>query len=140
MTWTNETAWIFPPVGLLDRVVCKVGREQATASTVTPVWCTQPWFTLLVEHSIRTPILLEGNPRTLLTKGETTTWKRLSPTETKQWAIWRISEEVKAFRQTLSRSASKSENLAHGHHTTQTEGSSVCRHTPTGEQLQFQRL
>ena len=49
----------FPPLSLINRILKKVRQGKVEQMIiVTPTWQTQPWYPLLLERSMRCPLLL----------------------------------------------------------------------------------
>jgi hypothetical protein len=51
--WSWETPYVFPPVGIVARVLQKLERDKVvSAVVVVPVWPSQPWWGLLQDHVV----------------------------------------------------------------------------------------
>ena len=54
---TGENAWCFPPEALIQRLLAKLIREQATVTLVAPLWPSKPWWPELQALRIDRPII-----------------------------------------------------------------------------------
>ena len=68
----GENAWCFPPEALIQRLLAKLAREQATITLVAPLWPSKPWWPELQALRIDRPILLEPRENLLQTTGLST--------------------------------------------------------------------
>lgn len=50
LNWSGFRGYLFPPFSLISRCVDKIRRDKANVVMVCPVWPTQPWFPVLLEH------------------------------------------------------------------------------------------
>jgi hypothetical protein len=57
-SWVAENSWLFPPLNMVGRCLRKVREEKATATIVAPMWMTQPWWPVLIDMCIDTPMVL----------------------------------------------------------------------------------
>ena len=65
--WNKIFGFAFPPFNLIGRVINKILWEYVeTMILVTPIWQTQPWYTLLLRMSIQRSLLLLALPKLLL--------------------------------------------------------------------------
>jgi hypothetical protein len=73
--WTGLSAYAFPPIALIHRVLLKARLERPRLILVAPHWPARPWFPLLLELSSAPPIPIpieEGDlfqPRSLISHG-----------------------------------------------------------------------
>ncbi|XP_070208316.1 uncharacterized protein [Littorina saxatilis] len=58
ISWTNLTAYAFPPFCLLGRVLRRVDLEKPVLVLVAPLWPSQHWFPDLLRLAVRPPIPL----------------------------------------------------------------------------------
>ncbi|KAL6730459.1 hypothetical protein Aduo_001434 [Ancylostoma duodenale] len=75
-SWSHLYAFAFPPFILIARVIRKAVQDGAHLLLITPLWKTQSWFPLALDHAENAPMLipkhshlvtdLEGNPHPLL--------------------------------------------------------------------------
>ena len=54
--WSHLYTYAFPPFSLIGMVLSKVLREEVRIIIVTPLWQSQPWYTSLLQLSVRNPI------------------------------------------------------------------------------------
>ena len=54
-------AYAFPPFNIIHRVFRKVHNEGATLLLVAPVWCQQPWYSMLLRMLIKHPVLIPSS-------------------------------------------------------------------------------
>lgn len=53
-----QYAYIFPPFSLLNRCICKIQQDKASALVIAPVWPTQVWFATLLKLLVEAPKIL----------------------------------------------------------------------------------
>ena len=58
MNWKRHYFYAFPPFSLLATCLQKIEQGQSTGILIVPMWTTQPWFTLLLNLLIVTPLVL----------------------------------------------------------------------------------
>lgn len=68
--WTGMTAYAFPPISLLSRVVDKIGREECNVILIAPFWPKHVWFRLMVDLLAGVPRLLPELPDLLRMPGD----------------------------------------------------------------------
>ena len=56
--WAKIKFYAFPPFSLLDRVLQKIERDQASGILIFPNWSTQPWFPGIRKLKLSEPLLL----------------------------------------------------------------------------------
>ena len=67
--WSELFPYAFPPFCLIGKTLQKIRKDKVNLILITPVWVMQPWYPLLLEMSIRNPLLLPNlqdllqNPR-----------------------------------------------------------------------------
>ena len=89
-SWKQLTPYAFPPFVLIGRFLQKIRQEAVyQAILIAPLWCSQPWFPVLLESLMDYPILLPQN-QTLLTnpKGES---HPLMGQNSLQLVAWKVS-------------------------------------------------
>ena len=59
--WDKMFPYAFPPFCLVGRTLRKAQKHHIQMIIVTPVWITQPWYPLLLEMSVRDPLLLPNH-------------------------------------------------------------------------------
>ena len=64
--WTPFFPYAFPPFNLIGRVLQKTLKEQASIILITPIWTTQSWYPLLLEMTVREPLILPKHPEMLM--------------------------------------------------------------------------
>ena len=84
---TGENAWCFPPEALIQRLLAKLIREQATVTLVAPLWPSKPWWPELQALRIDRPIILPPGSQSLKTVG----LNSFSGFQHLNLALWRIS-------------------------------------------------
>ena len=84
---TGENAWCYPPEALIQRLLAKLVREQATITLVAPLWPTKPWWPELQALRIARPIILPPGSEALRAVGR----NQFSAFQHLKLAIWRIS-------------------------------------------------
>ena len=102
--WDFSLCYIFPPFGLLGRVLKKISDDNAMAVVVAPLWTTQPWFTKLFSLLIDCVFLLPRNTQLLTSQAS-----HQKPPPNLQLVVCRVSGDplISAdFRQRLSASSS----------------------------------
>ena len=105
--WNKMFSFAFPSFSLIGRVINKVLRENVEAMIlVTPLWQTQPWYTLLLRMSIQRPLLLPALPNLLLNpRGEKHPFVKTWSLRLAAWKItgktWK-SKEFEAVQPNLS--------------------------------------
>ena len=100
---TGENAWCFPPEALIQRLLAKLVREQATITLVAPLWPSKPWWPELQALRIDRPIVLPSGQQSLRTVG----LNKASGFQHLNLAMWRISgshSRILAYRMRQSRS------------------------------------
>ena len=66
ISWTNLSAYAFPPFPILGKVIRKVRADKATVILIAPKWESQPWFPDLLHLAIRDPIRLQVGKQSLV--------------------------------------------------------------------------
>ena len=84
---TGENAWCYPPEALIQRLLAKLVREQATITLVAPLWPTKPWWPELQALRIARPIILPPGSEALRAVGR----NQFSAFQHLKLAMWRIS-------------------------------------------------
>ena len=84
---TGENAWCFPSEALIQRLLAKLIREQATVTLVAPLWPSKPWWPELQALRIDRPIILPPGSQSLKTVG----LNKYSGFQHLNLALWRIS-------------------------------------------------
>ena len=56
--WSNLFPYAFPPFCLVGRTLKKAQKHLIQMIIITPVWVSQPWYPVLLEMCIQSPILL----------------------------------------------------------------------------------
>jgi hypothetical protein len=65
-SWKNLTAYAFPPLALVQRVILKALNDQVhSLILIAPRWPNRTWFPLLLQHLFQDPILLPLLPNLL---------------------------------------------------------------------------
>ena len=91
--WTYKFLYAFPPFSLVGRCLRKAIRHQNRLLLITPVWVTQTWYPLLLEMTVRHPILLPQQKSLLKNpKGE---FHPLLLNSSLRLAAWLVSGKVK---------------------------------------------
>ena len=67
MQWQAYLFYAFPPFSVISTCLQKITKEQATGVLVVPLWRTQPWFTVVLNILVDTPLILPQSD-TLLTQ------------------------------------------------------------------------
>jgi hypothetical protein len=103
--WTGMTAYAFPPVSLLPRVVEKIAREDCRILLVAPFWPKHLWFRPLVDLMSGPPLLLPQYKDLLRVVDKNGVPRSVElPLEHLQLTVWRLSgnaAERTAFRNEL---------------------------------------
>ena len=60
-TWNNAAHYIFPPFSILGAVLQKIRLDQARATLIAPLFCTQPWFPQILCNSYAAIITYHQN-------------------------------------------------------------------------------
>ena len=58
MDWTGLSAYAFPPLPLLSRVIRKARKDGPQLILIAPMWPAQPWFPELLELVCQPPLRL----------------------------------------------------------------------------------
>jgi hypothetical protein len=118
--WSGMTAYAFPPVSLLPRVVEKIGREDCRVLLIAPYWPKHLWFRPLVDLITDPPILLPEGPDLLRVLDRYGDGRRVTlQPEHLQLTAWRLSgiaAERKAFRKGLLNSLPQVEGTRRSEH------------------------
>ena len=56
--WTHMFPYAFPPLTLIGKVSKKVITDKTRLIIITPIWHSHPWYPILLNLSIRNPLLL----------------------------------------------------------------------------------
>ena len=118
-----------PPWNLIARVLKKVKTQEVHILLITPVWKTQPWYSLLLSMLIDWPRLLPH---------QTTSSTELTP----QLAVWSISGEpsaVRVFQMKLHSLSSDHGEQKQTSHTTHSLGNGIAG-AMNGAQILFRDL
>jgi len=115
-SWHRLFPYAFPPFCLIGRVLTKVRNEKCTLMLVAPVWQTQHWYPLLLEMSIRNPVLLPQH-RDLL-KDPSGKNHPLTQKRSIHLAVWLVSGHTylqRAYHRKLQNLSLNLEGLEHYH-------------------------
>ena len=86
LDWSQLRGYAFPPFALIGRCLRQVLRKSVSQLTiVAPVWETQPWYPLLLEMLVDSPILLPSFPGLLKREND------VHPLVHLQLAAWLVS-------------------------------------------------
>ena len=66
ISWEGMSAYAFPPISLVSRVLCKLEREPCRLLLIAPFWPRQHWFPRLIRLLAGIPITLPSRPDLLL--------------------------------------------------------------------------
>jgi hypothetical protein len=127
-TWDNMFPFAFPPFCLLGRVLKKLKRHSSEMILISPVWASQPWYPMLLDMSIDTPLLLPVG-QDLLTNPQGASHPLLERSPSLQLAAWKICNDKckqRAFRAGLSVSFVRNEVREQGIITTRPGRNSVA--------------
>ena len=58
MNWKPHYFYAFPPFSLLATCLQKIEQDQSIVILIFPMWTIQPWFTLLLNLLIDSPLVL----------------------------------------------------------------------------------
>ena len=84
---TGENAWCYQPEALIQRLLAKLVREQATITLVAPLWPAKLWWPELQALRIARPIILPPGSEALRAVGR----NQFSAFQHLKLAIWMIS-------------------------------------------------
>ena len=62
MNWNGHKFYAFPPFSLLPRCLQKMSQDGAQGVLITPLWPTQTWFPVLLQHLCEQPWILLPRP------------------------------------------------------------------------------
>lgn len=62
MNWGNYKFYAFPPFSLLPRCLQKISQDKAQRILIAPLWPTQTWFPILLQHLCNQPWILLPHP------------------------------------------------------------------------------
>lgn len=65
MNWSSLKFYAFPPFSLLPRCLQKIRQDRAQGILIAPLWPTQTWFPLLLQHLCDQPWILRPHPELL---------------------------------------------------------------------------
>jgi len=65
VSWKGYAFYAFPPFSILQRVLQKISKEEATGLLVVPNWRTQTWWPCLMNMLIDFPLILPRKEDTL---------------------------------------------------------------------------
>ena len=57
-SWQGEHPWVFPPPILIGRILQKLEFEQSSATILTPLWPSQPWWPMLLRMRAGDPTIV----------------------------------------------------------------------------------
>jgi hypothetical protein len=60
--WTGLTAYAFPPIPLIHRVLSKILKEECLVILIAPFWPRQPWFRMISQLLVEVPRILPPHP------------------------------------------------------------------------------
>ena len=119
ISWSNMTAYAFPPFNLIHAVLHKARAENAILVLVAPLWSAQPWWPLLIGMLIDYPVYLRNNKELLTDMSNPGTFYPLFPTL--KLAVWKVSGDSSrqlAFQTQLSNSCQTALRLQPPSHAT----------------------
>lgn len=100
--WTDRQAYAFAPFCLVPRCLAKVEKEGGELIIVTPSWQTQAFYSVLLNMTVRDPILLPTQDNLLLSpEGKT---HPLIVNKTLKLVVWTISSDqskCNSYQETL---------------------------------------
>lgn len=101
INWKNHNVYAFPPFSLIPRCLQKISQDKAWGILIAPVWPTQTWFPILLQHLSGQPWILQPQPDLL----QHPTYKHPHPLHRKLHLmvcpVSGVSSETLAFQQTL---------------------------------------
>lgn len=62
MNWKGHQFYAFPPFSLLPRCLQKISQDRAQGVLIAPLWPTQTWFPVLLQHLCDQPWILLSRP------------------------------------------------------------------------------
>lgn len=62
MNWKGHQFYAFPPFSLLPRCLQKISHDRAQGVLIAPLWPTQTWFPVLLQHLCDQPWILLSRP------------------------------------------------------------------------------
>ena len=62
MNWNGHKCYAFPPFSLLPRCLQKMSQDRAQGVLIAPLWPTQTWFPVLLQHLCEQPWILLPRP------------------------------------------------------------------------------
>ena len=87
--WSQLKGYAFPPFNLIPRTLMKVINDNANLVLVAPVWQTQHWWPLLLQLTVKQPVLLPVSPALLKDPSNPRAIHPMHPRL--QLAVWTIS-------------------------------------------------
>ena len=87
--WSQLKGYAFPPFNLIPRTLMKVINDNANLVLVAPVWQTQHWWPLLLQLTVKQPVLLPVSPALLEDPSNPRAIHPMHPRL--QLAVWTIS-------------------------------------------------
>lgn len=110
-SWNIENAYVNPPWFLIPRILAQIRAQKATVTLIAPIWPSQIWYPILLQHLIAEPIRIPVRDQTFLpmTSTETPISSKTHPWTTA--AVWRLSGNdglVLAFQNQLLKQLSTS--------------------------------
>ena len=95
LNWDGLSAYAFPPLPLLLKVLLKLRRSKATMLLVAPLWPRQPWFPLILQMLVDLPFRFPDDPRLL----SQLRGRILHPDlKSLQLVAWKLSTDVSSLR------------------------------------------
>ena len=115
-TWRKAGNYAFPPFCLISKTLHKVLRDKIQAIIITPTWPTQVWYSQLLSHSSKLPVLLpkqcnllldaQGFPHPLLVQKEF---------QLTAWTVSGLQQEVMDFQKGLPQLSLKHTETTHNY-------------------------
>ena len=69
INWSDIYFYAFPTFSLIPHVVTKLREDQVECILVAPIWLTQSWFTIVMDHLTQTPYIIPVDKTTLTLPG-----------------------------------------------------------------------
>lgn len=101
ISWEGMSAYAFPPLPLIHRVLVKATRERCTLIVIAPFWPRQPWFHLLTGLLIDLPVMLPLHPDLLTIPGSSARFHDVVGLQLTAWLLSNDATLRKGFLERL---------------------------------------
>jgi hypothetical protein len=101
ISWIGMSAYAFPPISLIHKVIQKINREDCVVVLIAPMWAQQYWFHAMTQLIIDHQILLPQDRDLLRMPGTQARFHEVHKLQLTAWTLSSNASRQRAFRRAL---------------------------------------